>query len=146
MFLWLKESAEKKLDPKEWCIRTHRTGAKYVEVSGAVDEFIVGIPSIPQEFIERVTLKDTIYRGSRNEGVYRHNGATLVVKSSTYFSAFDQVACQDITVGAPTICALVAIYTLVRQGKLLPEENWEGRISSATPTQEPAGVVEKTSV
>lgn len=136
MFFWLKEGAESKLDAKELSIKTHRTGTKYVDVYGGIDEPIVGVPSIPKELIERITLKDSIHRGFRTEGVYRHNGATLVVKGSSYWSGLDKIECQDITAGASTISALVAIYTLVRQGKLSPEENWGERTPTNTPLTE----------
>ncbi|OGZ35183.1 MAG: hypothetical protein A2V60_02085 [Candidatus Portnoybacteria bacterium RIFCSPHIGHO2_01_FULL_39_19] len=90
------------------------------------------LPEIPEELIEKVTVKDyRIYRGFRTEGIYRHEGATLMLKTfSEVHGSFmgDHVERDDhqsISISAPSVKALKAIYTIVRQGKLEPEEDWE---------------------
>ncbi len=135
---WLKDGVEERLAAlKEQgllgdvIVNTCRNSRrKYVNVYEDVFDPAAEIPNIPEELIERVTLKDNIYRGFCVEGVYRHEGATLLVrnKSEAYRDGMGDYAVREelqrISVSAPNVEKLKVIYTLVRQRKLAPEENW----------------------
>ncbi len=107
-----------------------QTGKKYISFHGDFPNPVSEIPNFPVELIEKVTFKDRIYCGFRTEGIYRHDGATLMMRTevaihSEIGHAAEREFWQDISVSAPNVVALAAIYSLVRQGMLAPEENWE---------------------
>ena len=150
MFIWLKDGAGEKLaDLKKQGllgdvkVETNRdTGKKYVPIYGDVFDPAAAVPIIPTDLIERVTLQDRIHRGLRTEGVYRHDGAELVLKTDISFNSgpFDEEdrEYQNVNVSAPSVKLLKEIYTLVRQGKLAPEENWEAPILTTPSATKPA--------
>ena len=137
MYLWLKEDGAEGLEAlKEkgllgWDFRpeTHRgTGKKFLGVYEDLDPIL---EVVPEEIVGRVTMKEQIYRNFRSEGVYRHEGAELTVKtdlrihSESTATNIEREEYQEISVSGPSVRAAKTIFTLVRQGKLLPEENWE---------------------
>ena len=82
------------------------------------------IPEIPKDLIECVTLVDSeVYGVLRRQGVYRHREGKLVV--DTHKSTKDGSYFQGMEGSGPTIASIMEIYSLVRQGKLWPEEDWE---------------------
>ena len=149
MYIWLRLGAEKKLMAARKLgvaenikVEIDRpTGKKYVEVHGDVFFPTTEIPYISSDLIERVTFKDVIWRGLKTEGIYRHRGAELVVKTGPRHNPTpsEPGEIQEIAVSAPNLESLREIYTLVRQGKLAPEENWEFVIPSAPSTTSGAG-------
>ena len=138
MYIWLKNGAEEQLAAlKEQGLlgdvraETHRnSGKKYVTVYEDVFDPTSDV-NIPEELIEKVTLKNRIHRGFRVEGIYRHEGATLMVRTESRVHSemmANSIECeewQEISVAAPNVEKLKTIYTLVRQSKLAPEENWD---------------------
>jgi len=99
------------------------------------------LPDIPEELVECVTrMKNEIYHGLRREGIYRHKGAQLVVvttrhlKTSAYY--------QRMEIIGPSVASVNEIYSLVRQGELQPDEDWEAPMS--TPSQEASVAFSKT--
>ncbi|MDP2860186.1 MAG: hypothetical protein Q8N98_00565 [bacterium] len=128
---------------------SRNAGRKYISIYGDVFDPTTDVPNIPDELIEKVTYKDRIYRGFRTEGVYRHEGAEMVVKtevkvhSEMMADTIEREEYQEINVSAPSIEALKAIYTLVRQGKLAPEENWEQDVLDVPRATTPAETEEK---
>lgn len=158
MFIWLKKGAEENLVAlKEqeilWDVKVETdrgTGKRYIHVYEDVFDPATEIPDIPTDLIERVTLKDVIYRGLRTEGVYHCGvGTVMVVKtevkihSEMMADTIEREEFQRISISAPSVEALKSIYTLVRQGKLAPEENWEGNTPIASPAHAPADETEE---
>jgi hypothetical protein len=137
MHIWLKTGAEEQLASlKEQGllgdvrVETHRnSGKKYIVIEDAIDP--ASNVNVPEGLIERVTLKEIIYRGLRAEGIYRHRDATLRVKTGrsvdpgTVEDRIQREEWQEISVAAPNVEQLKTIYTLVRQKRLPPEENWD---------------------
>lgn len=138
MYIWLKKGAEKRLEElqqkgflgKELKPETHRgTGRKYLRVYEELDPLPDAIPE--EELVECVTTKERIHRNFRPEGVYRHEGAELTVKtevrihSETSATNIEREEYQEFLISGPSVKAVRTIFTLVRQGKLAPEENWE---------------------
>ena len=146
MYIWLKNGVEEQLAAlKEQGllgdvrVETHRnSGKKYVTVYEDVFDPASDV-SFPEELVEKVTLKDRIHRGFRIEGIYRHEGATLMVKTESRVHSemmadrIEREEWQEISVVAPNVEKLKAIYTLVRQSKLAPEENWDDARFSPPP-------------
>lgn len=138
MYIWLNDGAEEEIEALKEEGRlgdvrvdtAHSSGKKYLSVYGNIFSPTVGVLDVPEELIERVTFQDRIYRGLRTEGVYHHEDATLLVKtevrvhSEMMADRIEREEWQDISVSAPNMEKLRAIYTLVRQGKLSPDENW----------------------
>jgi len=100
--------------------------------------------------IEKVSVKDhCIYRGFRTDGTYRHQGGVLVAKTVSIIYSGDngwggtkieRDERQQISIIAPTVEALRAIYSQFRQGTLKPTEDWEAnsRPSTANEPTEPS--------
>jgi hypothetical protein len=157
MYIWLKNGAEEQLATlKEQGllgdirVETHRnSGKKYVTVYEDVFDPASNV-NFPEELIEKVTLKDRIHRGFRVEGIYRHEGATLMVKTGSRVHSemmadhIEREEWQEISVAAPNVEKLKSIYTLVRQSKLAPEENWDD--AHFTPSPTPAETETETAV
>lgn len=125
----LKELKEKGLIGEFHLQKDSSSNKRYVSIYEDICDPIASIPNIPKDIIERTTLKEHIICGFRTEGVYHHKGTVLLVKSGvkhsmrSYDDSLDKW--QDIMASAPNIAALKASYALLRQGKLVPQENWE---------------------
>lgn len=158
MYIWLKVGAEEQLATlKEQGllgdvrVETNRnTGKKYISVYGDVFDPTEDVPSVPINLIEKVTLRDCIYRGLRTEGIYRHEGAEMVVKtrvrvhSEMMADTIEREESQEVSISAPSVDVLKMIYTLVRQGKLAPQENWEERTPITPSATAPAVETKET--
>lgn len=160
MYIWLKKGAEERLATLkeqgvvgEVRIEIHRnSGKKYLSLYEDPFNPTADLPEIPEELIEKVTLQDRIYRGFRFEGIYRHEGATLLIKTRVncekVYTRDSEYAYreewQDISASAPSAEELKAIYTLVRQGKISPDENWEDNAQPALPVIAPPEQIEET--
>ncbi|HUW72159.1 MAG TPA: hypothetical protein VMV66_03165 [Candidatus Humimicrobiaceae bacterium] len=96
-------------------------GRKYLNIAFSD---MTPLPDIPEELIDCVTrMENEIYNGFRKEGVYEHNGAKLVVTTTRHLKA--DVYYQRMEIIGPSVTSVNEIYTLVRQGKLQPVEDWE---------------------
>lgn len=112
------------------------------------DELVSPMPDIPPELIKMVTGVETIYRGLRTEGLYRKESAELILKTHVRFHPSESFmdmgtgreSWQDITVSGSSVEAVKEIYSLVRQGKLEPEQDWESppAVQEVTPVEEGA--------
>ncbi len=147
MRIWFKDGIEDQLavlraqeeslrDPMQ--VKTCRiSGRNYIDT---YMDFLDPTTEVPDrllaELIKKVTVKDhRICRGFRTDGVYQYEGAELVAttKERVHSSIMDayigtkieREVWQNISVSAPNIEALRAIYSQFRQGKLEPTENWE---------------------
>jgi hypothetical protein len=140
MFMWLKPGAEKRVKELmanhvlgDFKIYTQdNTGKKYITVYGNILSPTTEIPNIPDELIDTVTLKEEFEndRGFCAEGLYQlGEEAELLVTDShqTISSGYgDEILNrQDIEARAKTVTAMKEIYSLVRQHKLSPAQNWE---------------------
>ena len=124
LYIWLK-NAEEQLGALNGFIKDSRiAGKKYVLVNEDICDPTAEIPDIPVNLIEKVTLREIIFTGLRTEGVYRLNGAEMVIRTTPLNGEYNGY-CQSIHASAPSVESLKKIYTLVRQGKLDPGENWE---------------------
>lgn len=148
MYIWLNEKAKKQLKKreKEWAlgkkefeflgeirVETHEnSGKKYIDArcDNPIDPTFV-FPNIPRELIEKITLKGRIDVSFRAEGIYRHDDAVLLLETHSWVERSDDdlvsTTWQDVSVSAPSIEKLKTIYSLVRQGKLQPEDDWVAR-------------------
>ena len=145
MYLWLKQGAEEQLQffkeqglVGDLRVETDRTsGKKYINTYTEVSDPTSEIAEALGDLTEKVTAKDHIVCGLRADGVYRHNGATLTVKTGMYYQDSREVW-QLVSVSGPSVEAVNTIYSLFRQGKLAPEENWENDATIAPPVSAPA--------
>ncbi len=116
------------------------TGRFYIEIGW--NDLLSLAPDISGDLVERVTWSETINRGFRTEGLYRHERAELVVKTEeeTDYDGMDKTRTshQVISVSGPSVDTARKIYSLVRQLKLQPEENWEVKPEKKEPPKEPA--------
>ena len=141
MYLWLKQDVEEQLRVLkeqglvgDLRVETDRTsGKKYISMYTEVGDPTSEIAEVLGDLAERVTAKDRIFRGLRAQGVYRHNGATLTVKTGMQSRDYSQEVWQWVNISGPSVETVEVIYSLFRQGKLTPEENWEKRISLTPP-------------
>lgn len=99
------------------------------------------------DLVEKVTIKDhIIHHGFRTDGVYYHQGSSLVVetKETVHSGKWDEYGgtkierevWQIVSITAPSVEALRAIYSQFRQGVLKPTEDWEAN-SRAPQANEP---------
>lgn len=112
------------------------SGKKYVDTHM---DFLNHTTEVPDrlliDLIDRVTIKDhCIYRGFRTDGVYYYEDAELVAETEDKVRTGDdgsggikieREVRQHISIAAPNVEALQAIYSQFRQGLLKPTENWE---------------------
>ena len=149
MYIWLKEKGEKELKAlqqkgvlgKNFRVDTNDdTGKKYLSIYEEELDPLLGI--IPEEIVERVTMKEKIYRNFRPEGIYHHEGAELVVKtevmihSNIYVKKIERDEYQDLSISGPSVKVVKTIYSLVRQKKLDPDENWGEELPTETPVND----------
>jgi hypothetical protein len=131
MRFWLKEDSGC-LEVKGVKVKKGQ-GSHFVDFVGHAWDPTADIPEIRPECILRVTDREVIADNFRREGVYHYQGAVLVAKngyeiepggrrsgSSTVWRT------QFVSVDAPTLGLAKEIFSLFRQGKLQPEEDWSG--------------------
>ena len=158
MYIWLTEKAKKQFKKRDvdWAcgkkefeflgdvrVETHEnSGKKYIDVrcDNPMDLTFI-FPDIPQELIEKITLKGRIEVNFRTAGIYHQDDALLLLESRSFIERSSEdlilVTWQDVSASAPTIEKLKNIYSLVRQGKLQPEENWEAKPEKKEQAVEP---------
>jgi len=139
-YIWLKEGALKtieKLKSKEKIgnLRVEKdkeSSKSYISIWEDVFSPVTELPNVPEELIEKVTVKEhRICRGLRKEGIYHHEGTTLMVTtkrtvhSEMMAESVEVEERQYIDVSAPTIAKLKTVFSMLRQGKLTPDEDWE---------------------
>ena len=89
------------------------------------------LPDIPEELVRCVTrMENEIHQGFRREGVYRHKGARLTVVTTKYLKADEYY--QRMEIIGPSVTSVNEIYSLVRQGKLQPVEDWAAPMPTAS--------------
>ena len=101
-----------------------KTGRRYIVVYDDPMNPAMATLAIPQDVIDKVTYTDKIYADLRQQGIYRHRGGEMVVNTMYDHSDECHYEYQEIGISAPSLEVLKEIYTLVRQRKLEPEENW----------------------
>lgn len=144
MFFWLKQGAEQKLEDLrekglvgDLKVETDDiSGKKYVRVYEELDDPTSELPKCLSELTERVTAKERILRGLRTEGVYRHNGAILIATTGRYTDKYVREVWQWVNISGPSVEAVRAIYSLFRQGKLKPAEDYEAPQVQSEPKPE----------
>lgn len=125
--LWLKQDAEKQLEQIAKDVNVeidYISGKKYIwgSYGESIELFEVcelGIANEIRDLIEKITVKDIISRGLREDGIYRYKDAILT--AYTYSDGRN----QKIYISGPNIEAVKDIYLLFRAGKISPEEKWE---------------------
>ncbi len=122
MFFWFKREVDGFVGDTLWGkqMKIHASGLRCLEIQGDVSDPTLEIPTIPEKFIAKVTSRERILRNFCREGIYEYEGVTLMVRND--FSHGHHV--QEIRMHGPSLKSLKAIYTLVRQDKLTPTENW----------------------
>jgi len=73
-----------------------------------------------------VTLTDYIYKGLRIEGLYKHGETEIAVDMASQDNG--RTVSQIIKISGKTIKGVKEAYSLIRQGKLYPVENWEKKL------------------
>ena len=133
MRIWLREGVVEKVDdlisvgtlPGIKIGTSSYSGSKIIDID---DPWRVSadIVQIPEEFIERVTLETDIYEGFPFEGIYRLDEAELTIRTYIQYEEGSILKKQFVRASAPTVDELKDIFSQVRQGKLPPEERWDG--------------------
>ncbi len=108
---------------KALVIYDQRNERCYAEV-----DTIFSFSLIPSDWIERATLIDRLFAQDefRSSGIYRWRKGVLEIRTSCIEERLKSEIClyQTIQASASDISTLESLYSLVRQGKLLPKENW----------------------
>ena len=98
-----------------------KEGSRYFDISFPDRD---PMPEIPESLIKCVTMhQGEVYGLLRRQGVYEYGGSRLVVK--THKHTKDGSFFQSMEGSGPTTVSMMEIYSLVRQGKLWPKEDWE---------------------
>ncbi len=103
------------------------SGKEYVDFNEwNIDDLDIGISQVLDDLLEKVTYNGHIHRDVqiRTKGVYRHQEAILTVTDSFLRDGSDAPETYFKVIG-PSLKSIQVIYTLFRQGKLTPNENWE---------------------
>ena len=141
MKVWLKDGAKEQLAvlqkrglfPKIE-VSTDNTWKDFIYIYEDLFNPTINIPDVPKEMVEKFTFEERISSNLRAEGIYRHGGAEMLIKivaevhdDSSIYPGTDLKweILQKISISAPSVASLKEIYTLMRQGKLSPVENWE---------------------
>lgn len=89
------------------------------------------LPILPKGSVRKVTFTGKYFDGFRNDGIYRHKGATarveLIQKIRLGCSLEDVNRLeiyQEIQISAGSVRTLREIYIKVRSGKIEPTEDW----------------------
>lgn len=126
MIIWLTEDAQDNWDNFTWDpVKTDDSKKKnYLDDGRDIQAIITGVPSfsVPKEFVEKITIREKLTFPAK-EGIYRHDDATLVIKRVGAIAFGDNKGCE-LSIGAPNVDTLMTIYTLVRQNKLAPDDDW----------------------
>ncbi len=91
---------------------------------GHVSDPESGVPEELDELIERVEEQERIFKEHYTEGVYRHEGATLVASMCPRRLHNPKDPDMIVKVSGPSVEAVRTLYFLFRQGKVSPEEDW----------------------
>jgi len=129
--------------PKQVVKTCRFSGKKYMDT---YMDFLNPTTEVPNaslaELIEKITVKDhRISRGFRTDGVYHYDGAVLSAEihesirfSLNMFDRTEREMWQGISITAPNVEALRAIYSQFRQGLLKPTKDYEAN-SRANPSE-----------
>lgn len=100
------------------------TQKRFVDVHDGINP-IACFPDIPEELIEKFTFKEKIGRESTDirEGIYRLEGDENTELQIREMPGY--IKEKYISISSKSLGSLRKIYSLVRQGKLEPVENWQ---------------------
>ena len=93
----------------------------------------VDMPRIKRSEVKAITFDDSYHEGFHPEGIYKHRGAKAVVRTNVDVrrpfatNSMDQTSIerkQNISITAKSFIALRNIYTQIRQGNIMPTEEW----------------------
>ncbi|MFA4831601.1 MAG: hypothetical protein WC618_05585 [Patescibacteria group bacterium] len=113
----------------------HDTGEKVITSDVELFDPTSKLPAVPAQYFDRVTYWGIIEGYLRTEGVYRHHGAEMLLVTKKTYTSNDSEIYQEARILARSLESLQEIYSLVRQGKLLPVEDWEQPIQEAAPAK-----------
>ncbi len=125
------------------------TGTPYISVNFDPIDPTNEPPTFPKGSVRKVTFTGKYFDGFRNDGIYRHKGATAYLKlvrslkapspynteDTTHLEIF-----QEIQITAGSVRTLREIYTKVRTGEIKPTEDW-GSPMKALSFEEMLGLV-----
>ncbi len=100
--------------------RSNPDGGEYIEIPGDPHTPTFPKQPVPAKHILRVTYEGSYITGFRTDGIYEIGKA----RASLRMNRTTIGPRQEISISAPKISQLQAIYTLVRQGKLKPSQAW----------------------
>ena len=109
------------------------TGKPYISVNLDPIDPTVELPTFPKGSIRKVTFTGKHFDGFRNDGVYRHKGATVYLKIVHNLKTPSVHNTEDVThleiyqevqISAGSVRTLREIYTKVRAGEIEPSEDW----------------------
>jgi hypothetical protein len=135
MRIWLKDIADKDIyKPDEskpersffgYRVQEDDKRNTFIVVKDFTDP-LVPLPPIPIPYIAKVTYRGVLSQNStfRPEGVYRRGKAMMSLKNYINPHTNPPLGYQKMEAEARGMKSLRDIYTLVRQGKLQPIENW----------------------
>lgn len=96
-------------------------------------------PEIPQDIIDKVTMRDRIYSGFVSEGIYEHKTCTIKVEYQDTGNRPNQFIC----IAGDSIADVKEAHSMLRTGMLDPKQEWNGirphdkpKASSSEPSEE----------
>ncbi len=115
----------------EWDLKTGKD--PYIAHYGPLDQSFTGA-GVPSKYVRCVTWKGRVTNHFRTDGIYRHGKAVMQLETikqlhkpyggQENWEPIWQIS-QEFSIQAPSCEAAMEIYSLVRQGAIMPAENWE---------------------
>jgi hypothetical protein len=122
MYLWLKKGSAEELKKIGLGVKKdHASGRDYHEIFlGNVIDPTRKISDTVKALVEEITVIEHIYYNFQKDGVYKKDGVTILAEKQPG----ENRDCQKLSISGPTLEKVEEIYTLFRQGKLVPTKKW----------------------
>jgi len=115
------------------------TGKPYISFNFDPIDPTIELPTLPKGSVRKVTFTSKHFDGFRNDGIYRHKGATARLETTRKihhpYSENDVGSIetyQEIQISAGSVRTLRDTYTKVRTGEIEPFEDWGSQRKAPT--------------
>ena len=133
MYLWIKDGFEEQVEALLIVEKPNRfvgiftdvlSGRKYIETYSNIGDPTIKIRPDLLALMAEITVHDNAVGHSYQEGIYRFEGVTIMVRTTSWNQSLP--CSQSVYISSPiSLEKLQRIYALFRQGRLTPVERWQ---------------------
>jgi hypothetical protein len=133
MYIWIKPG----VDVPGAKVNEYIGHRAYLSVEGNIANPLLSLPPVPDDSIDSITHRETIYRGFRNDGMYQLDEETVLTITTHVHSWGDimdynpiKEVYQSLEIIGKSVESMRKLYCEVRSGKKQPDSDWlEGSFS-----------------